>query len=181
MGEYEERYPDAYGRSETATRPTAAQGSETTHEPPRQSRDRSLFSRLGSVAVAESSRGWQHSRAKQEAEASLRPPPGTPVSDTPVSDEIAVTSPPSALHRGRGPRGYVRTADRILEDLCDRLTENPFVDASDIEVSVSGSEVILEGTVDSDTAYRQTQAIAEEIIGVSHVRNHLAIRPNGET
>src|SRR5882672_9564291 len=159
MGEYEERYPDAYGRSETATRSTVAQGSETTHEPPRQSRDRSLFGRLGAVAVAESSREWQHTRARQEPSDSLQPSPGAP-----ASDEIAVTSPPAALHRGRGPRGYVRTADRIREDLCDRLTENPFVDASDVEVSVSGSEVILEGAVDSETAYRQTQAIAGEII-----------------
>jgi osmotically-inducible protein OsmY len=70
----------------------------------------------------------------------------------------------------------VRTPERIREDLCDRLTENPFVDASDVEVTISGSEVVLEGTVDSETSYLQTQASAEEVIGVTHVHNHLAVR-----
>src|SRR5262249_53650608 len=84
------------------------------------------------------------------------------------------------LYRGRGPRGYVRTAERIRDDLCDRLTENPFIDASEIEVSVNGSDVVLEGVVDSETAYKQTQAIAEEVIGVTHVYNRLVIRPDGE-
>src|SRR5262245_32238876 len=37
-------------------------------------------------------------------------------------------------HAGRGPRGYRRSDDRIREDVCDRLCEHGFVDASDIEV-----------------------------------------------
>jgi osmotically-inducible protein OsmY len=84
------------------------------------------------------------------------------------------------VHRGRGPRGYIRRPERIREDLCDRLTENPFVDASDIDVTVTGSEIVLTGTVDSDIALRQTQAIAQEVIGVTRVDNRLTIR-GGET
>ena len=82
-------------------------------------------------------------------------------------------------HRGRGPRGYVRSPARIYEDLCDRLTDNPFIDASDIEVTVAGTEVTLSGTVRDTIALRQAQAIAEEVAGVSHVHNRLLIREAG--
>ncbi len=50
-------------------------------------------------------------------------------------------------HRGRGPRNYTRSGDRIREDVSDRLTDDWGVDASDIEVNVSGTEVTLTGTV----------------------------------
>ena len=93
----------------------------------------------------------------------------------------ARTSPtrPQGPHRGRGPRGYVRSPARIYEDLCDRLTDNPFIDASDIEVTVAGTEVTLTGTVRDTIALRQAQAIAEEVAGVSHVHNRLLIREAG--
>jgi osmotically-inducible protein OsmY len=86
---------------------------------------------------------------------------------------------PQGLHRGRGPRGYVRSPARIYEDLCDRLTDNPFIDASDIEVTVAGTEVTLTGTVRDTIALRQSQAIAEEVAGVSHVHNRLLMREAG--
>src|SRR4030081_2128258 len=86
---------------------------------------------------------------------------------------------PQGPHRGRGPRGYVRSPARIYEDLCDRLTDNPFIDASDIEVTVAGPEVTLTGTVRDRIALRQAQAIAEEVAGVSHVHNRLLIREAG--
>jgi osmotically-inducible protein OsmY len=86
---------------------------------------------------------------------------------------------PQGPHRGRGPRGYVRSPARIYEDLCDRLSDNPFIDASDIEVTVAGTEVTLTGTVRDTIALRQAQAIAEEVAGVSHAHNRLLIREAG--
>src|SRR5436190_8966391 len=86
---------------------------------------------------------------------------------------------PHGPHRGRGPRGYVRSPARIYEDLCDRLTDNPFIDASEIEVTVAGTEVALSGTVQDTIAMRQAQAIAEEVAGITHVHNRLLIREAG--
>src|SRR5213592_4110132 len=83
-------------------------------------------------------------------------------------------------HRGRGPRGYARSPARIYEDLCDRLTENPFIDATDIDVTVAGTEVTLSGAVQDTIAMRQAQAIAEEVAGVSHVHNRLQLRESTE-
>ncbi|AWK87298.1 BON domain-containing protein [Azospirillum thermophilum] len=84
-------------------------------------------------------------------------------------------------HRGRGPRGYTRPDERIREDVNDRLTEDPYVDASDIEVTVSGGEVTLSGTVDSRNARRRAEDIAEGVPGVRHVQNDIrASRPGAD-
>jgi osmotically-inducible protein OsmY len=80
------------------------------------------------------------------------------------------------MHRGRGPKGYTRSDDRIREDVNDRLSDDPFVDASEIEVSVSSCEVTLSGTVDSREAKRRAEDIAEQVSGVRHVQNNLRVQ-----
>ena len=84
-----------------------------------------------------------------------------------------------AVSRAR-PARYARSPARIYEDLCDRLTESPFIDATDIEVTVAGTEVTLSGAVQDTIAMRQAQAIAEEVAGVSHVHNRLQLRESAE-
>jgi osmotically-inducible protein OsmY len=86
-----------------------------------------------------------------------------------------------AGHRGRGPRGYARSDDRIREDVSDRLTDDPFIDASEIEVAVSRSEVTLSGTADSRSARRRAEDLAEAVSGVTHVQNNLRVRQTGGT
>lgn len=78
--------------------------------------------------------------------------------------------------RGHGPRGYTRSDERIREDVSDRLTDNPVLDAREIEVSVSGGEVTLNGHVDSRFSKRLAEDLADEVSGVRHVQNNLRIR-----
>ncbi len=83
-------------------------------------------------------------------------------------------------HRGRGPRGYTRSDDRIHEDVNDLLTEDPYIDASDIEVTVINCEVTLSGTVDHRMARRRAEDLVDGIPGVTHVQNNLRVaRPAG--
>ncbi|PAU96083.1 BON domain-containing protein [Paracoccus salipaludis] len=81
-----------------------------------------------------------------------------------------------AGHRGRGPRNYSRSDERIREDVSDRLSDDHHLDASDIVVSVSGGEVTLDGTVDSRAAKRHAEDLAERCSGVLHVQNNLRVR-----
>jgi len=81
--------------------------------------------------------------------------------------------------RGRGPRGYKRSDERIREDLNDRFTDDPYLDASDIDVSVSNREVTLSGTVDSRIAKRRAEDIAEWVSGVTNVQNNLRVSQEG--
>jgi osmotically-inducible protein OsmY len=82
----------------------------------------------------------------------------------------------AGLHRGRGPKGYQRSDARILEDVNDRLTEDPHIDASEIDVTVTGREVTLAGTVSSRFEKRHAEDLADSISGVTHVQNNLRIQ-----
>ena len=82
----------------------------------------------------------------------------------------------SGGHRGRGPKGYTRSDERIREDVSDGLTDDGYVDASDIEVAVRGGEVTLSGTVDDRMAKHRAEDIVESIPGVRHVQNNLRVR-----
>jgi len=80
-------------------------------------------------------------------------------------------------HRGKGPRGYSRSDDRIKEDVCERLSDDSYVDASDIDIKVEGSEVVLTGNVNSREEKRRAEEIAEAISGVRNVENRLKVNP----
>jgi hypothetical protein len=77
--------------------------------------------------------------------------------------------------RGRGPRNYRRSDARIFEDVCDRLSVDDRVDASDIEVQIVDSRVLLRGTVASRAEKRVAEVIAELTAGVADVDNYLRV------
>ena len=78
-------------------------------------------------------------------------------------------------HRGKGPRNYSRSDDRIKEDINDRLSDDPFVDASEIEVTVSNGEVTLTGSVDDRSNKRRAEDLAEAVSGVKNVENRIRV------
>jgi hypothetical protein len=82
---------------------------------------------------------------------------------------------------GRGPKGWSRKDDRIMEDVCQRLTDHPDIDASDIEVKVENGEVTLSGTVDSRTVKRMTEDVVEQVSGVRDVHNQLRVKQGAQS
>jgi hypothetical protein len=76
---------------------------------------------------------------------------------------------------GRGPRGYTRSDTRILEDACDRLTMDPRVDASGIEVKCDKGTITLAGTVTSREQKHYAEEIVEDTLGVTDVDNNLRV------
>lgn len=78
-------------------------------------------------------------------------------------------------HRGKGPKGYRRSDERIREDVNDRLSEG-YLDATEIEVSVAEGEVTLSGTVNSRSDKRRAEDIAEDVRGVKNVENRLRVQ-----
>ncbi len=78
-------------------------------------------------------------------------------------------------HRGRGPKGYARSDERIREDVCDGLTYDRYIDASHVEVMVKSGEVTLSGKIESRGARRHAEELAERALGVKHVQNNLRV------
>ncbi|MCE3283200.1 MAG: hypothetical protein K0Q66_1937, partial [Chitinophagaceae bacterium] len=77
--------------------------------------------------------------------------------------------------------GYQRSDERIKDDLNDRLSDDSFVDASEVDVTVEGCEVVLTGTVDSKEEKRRAEDIAERVSGVKNVENRLKVRKRENT
>ncbi|HEX5066446.1 MAG TPA: BON domain-containing protein [Myxococcota bacterium] len=80
---------------------------------------------------------------------------------------------------GRGPKNYRRSDQRIQEEVCDRLTSDPHVDASEIQVTVKDGEITLEGTVNERRMKRLAEDCAESVSGVSQVHNRLRVEDEG--
>jgi len=76
---------------------------------------------------------------------------------------------------GRGPKGWKRSDDRIREDVCERLTADWHIDASEIEVTVNNGEVTLAGTVHTRDDKRHAEDLSERVNGVRDVRNNLRV------
>jgi hypothetical protein len=83
--------------------------------------------------------------------------------------------------RGRGPKGYRRSDERIREDVNDRLTDHQYLDASDIDVSVKEGEVTLSGKVFDRADKRLAEDVAESVTGVKNVQNNLRTDKNWDT
>jgi len=78
-------------------------------------------------------------------------------------------------YRGLGPKNYQRSDERIREDVCERLTMDHDVDATEIEVAVEGAIVTLNGSVNERHAKRLAEDIAESVRGVKDVQNNLRV------
>ena len=78
-----------------------------------------------------------------------------------------------ASYRGKGPSQ--RTDDQIKSAIEDILTEDPWLDASGIQVSVQNGIAQLQGTVVSRQAKRRAEALTDQIWGVRDVQNQLSI------
>lgn len=86
-------------------------------------------------------------------------------------------------HRGKGPRNYARSDERITEDLNEWLMRDDDIDATDINVSVSNGEVTLEGTVEQRWMKHRIEDLAERCPGVKDVENRIRVKRgnDGET
>lgn len=80
-------------------------------------------------------------------------------------------------HRGKGPQ-VARSDARIQDDVSERLTEDPDIDASDIVVHCRDGVVTLEGTVDIRSLKHRAEDLAASSPGVTDVDNRLKIAPS---
>lgn len=79
------------------------------------------------------------------------------------------------MHFGKGPVGWKRSDKKIREEVCQALTEDREVDASEIEVTVNEGVVTLSGNVFNRFTKRMAEECAEHVSGVQDVQNQLQI------
>jgi len=115
-------------------------------------------------------------RPRAMAEVRRRGLPGRDVPGVVFAWEDHPLWAPAGEFRGIGPRNWRRPDEQILADVCERMTEHPRLDASEVDVIVANGEVTLEGVVASRAARRLAEAIADTVTGVRDVSNQLRIR-----
>jgi hypothetical protein len=93
--------------------------------------------------------------------------------------ETSVGNGRAGRHAGKGPKGYIRSDERIREEISDRLTTDDDIDASEIEITVTNGDVVLRGTVDTRESKRAAEDLAESVQGVRDVQNQLRV-DNGD-
>lgn len=79
------------------------------------------------------------------------------------------------LHKGKGPRNYKRSDQRITEEIHERLTDDSYIDATEINIEVQNGEVILTGSVYDRSEKRRAENIIESVSGVTQVENRLRV------
>ncbi len=85
------------------------------------------------------------------------------------------SSPAPVSARGKGPKGYQRSDERIREEVCDELTRHHAIDASHMEVEVNQAEVTLKGYVQRRQEKYLAEDLCEGIMGVKEVHNLLRV------
>ena len=82
-------------------------------------------------------------------------------------------------YAGRGPKGYKRSDQQIVEDACQRLERDGEVDASDIEVTAEDGVIRLRGTVPDRRTKRRAEECVESVYGARDVMNELRVSYEG--
>jgi len=96
--------------------------------------------------------------------------------DTPAHDDRQREAPSSAAsRRGRGPKGYERSDERLREDICERLIWNDDIDASEVSVEVRSGIVVLEGAVPERKMKHAIEDLADACLGVKEIENRIRV------
>ena len=91
--------------------------------------------------------------------------------------QLSYSQPP---HRTGGDNLNKQRPDRrIWREICTRMTDDSYLDASNIEVAVENGEVMLTGEVDSRESKRLAEHIADSVAGVVDIHNRLRIHRPG--
>ncbi|ABS25919.1 BON domain-containing protein [Anaeromyxobacter sp. Fw109-5] len=86
----------------------------------------------------------------------------------------------------RGPKGWRRSDERILDELCERIVRSG-VDASDVEVAVERGVLRLRGIVPHPDDRRLLVELASAVLGVEEIEDEVttardaALEPDPET
>jgi len=150
MAEYEDAYPDAYGRREEID--TA-----------------SKFRRFLNFGLP------RQVRDKEPAVAAARYDAPQIVNIQEPAWQWTPPAPVGHVERPRQPVAH-RTAREICDDVHEALNSSPFIDMSGIVITVDDSDVTLDGTINSPIAISLAKALTTGVPGVTRVELRLRVQ-----
>jgi osmotically-inducible protein OsmY len=88
---------------------------------------------------------------------------------------------PRGGHRGKGPKNWQRSDERIREAVSEALSDHDEIDATEVEVTVIDGEVTLDGAVADRRMKRIAEDCVDQVAGVRDVQNRLRVAGRDET
>jgi len=82
--------------------------------------------------------------------------------------------------RPRFPKGYQRSDEKLREDICERLIQDPRIDVSDVSVDVQGGAVSLTGSVPERYMKHAIEDMADAAPGVQEIDNRIRVKRAAE-
>ena len=82
--------------------------------------------------------------------------------------------------RGKGPKNFMRSDEKIKDDASEALYRNTHVDASRIEVFVTKGVVTLKGFVNDREQKKMAEAAIDHLPGVEDVFNEIHLKASSE-
>lgn len=90
---------------------------------------------------------------------------------------IFAEEPEQEKQIGKAPRDYDRPDHLIAEDVNEQLTQDAFLDPTNMTVSVENGEVTLEGYVAQHADKVRAEEAVRNVAGVTGCQNNLRIAP----
>jgi osmotically-inducible protein OsmY len=82
----------------------------------------------------------------------------------------------SQSFRGKGPKGYKRSDERLQEDISERLMDDDRIDASEVSVRCKDGVVTLEGSVSDRQVKHRIEDLVERCNGVKDIENRVTVQ-----
>ena len=103
--------------------------------------------------------------------------PGTnhPYADREAHDRYNRAHFPQGPHRGKGPKSFTPSDERLKERVNELLMEHAEIDATHVEVAVHSGVVSVAGTVEDRQQRRAIEALIEGLFGVRDVQLSIKI------
>jgi osmotically-inducible protein OsmY len=77
--------------------------------------------------------------------------------------------------QGVGPKGYTRSDERLKEEISERLSDDPQIDASDVSIECSNGKITLSGQVDERWMKHHIENLVDRSSGVKDIDNRLTV------
>ncbi|NUO53447.1 MAG: BON domain-containing protein [Polyangiaceae bacterium] len=100
--------------------------------------------------------------------------------DVALRDDRPIRDRTLGIPYPRGPKGYKRLDQRVLEDVSDAIAACHQVDASEVEVHVHDGEVVLTGMVPRRFMKHLIEELCERVVGVGEVMNLIHVDHDAE-
>jgi osmotically-inducible protein OsmY len=78
-------------------------------------------------------------------------------------------------HSGKGPESHLDPDARIVDEVSRKLTDDPAVDGTRIEVAAHDGVVVLNGQVTTSAHRAHAEELAHTVAGVTQVENRLQV------